>query len=74
MTCLRIDQIYLYLEKELTPFENKKIEEHLYSCLKCKNEIEERKILLKASKSLPLWELPSNFSLHLMERLFPDKV
>lgn len=74
MTCLRIDQIYLYLEKELTPSENKKIEEHLASCLKCKNAIDERKILLKASESLPLWELPSDFSRQVMSRIFPEKV
>jgi len=36
MKCLGIDQIYLYLEKELPSEENKKIEEHIATCLKCK--------------------------------------
>lgn len=74
MTCLRIDQIYLYLEKEFSPSENKKIEEHLASCLKCKNALEERKILLQASESLTLWETPPDFIRQVMAQIFPEKV
>lgn len=74
MKCLRIDQIYLYLEKELSPSENKKVEKHLASCIKCKNAVEERKILLKASESLPLWEVPPDFTGQTMAQIFPEKV
>lgn len=74
MTCLQIDQIYLYLEKELSPSENKKIEEHLAICLKCKNVIEERRILLQASESLPIWEIPPDFTRQVMSQILPKNV
>lgn len=74
MKCLGIDQIYLYLEKELASEENKKIEEHLNTCLKCKNALEERSLLLRAADSLPLWQLPPDFSQQVMTRIFPAKV
>lgn len=64
MNCLRINQIYLYLEGELSPAENKSIEEHLSSCLICKKAVKERKLLLQASRSLPLWNTPPDFSHH----------
>ena len=74
MRCLRIDQIYLFLEKELSPLEHKKIEDHLASCSKCKNAVEERKILLQASESLPIWETPPDFTRKVMVQIFPEKV
>jgi predicted anti-sigma-YlaC factor YlaD len=74
MKCLSIEQIYLYLEKELTTGENKKIEEHLAACRKCKNALDERRPLLQAAKSLPLWETPSDFTQQVMARIFPARV
>jgi hypothetical protein len=74
MKCLRADQIYLYLEKELTPPEIQKIKEHLTSCPACQKAVEERKILLQASESLPLWEIPPDFARQVMERISPKKV
>lgn len=74
MKCLSIEQIYLYIEKELSASENKKIEEHLTACPKCKNAIEERKPLIKAAESLPLWQTPPDFTRQIMTKIFPDKV
>lgn len=74
MRCLKADQIYLYLEKELAPPEIQKIKEHLTSCPKCQKAVEERKILLQASESLPLWEIPPDFARQVMERISPKKV
>jgi anti-sigma factor RsiW len=74
MKCLSIEQIYLYLEKELTTGENKKIEEHLATCRKCKNALNERRSLLQAAESLPLWETPSDFTQQIMARIFPTRV
>ncbi|UCC40438.1 MAG: zf-HC2 domain-containing protein [Candidatus Aminicenantes bacterium] len=74
MKCLGIDQIYLYLEKELSSEEKNKIEEHLAVCLKCKNAFEERSLLLEASDSLPLWQPPPDFTQQVMARIYPDKV
>lgn len=74
MKCLNIEQIYLYLEKELSLGENKKIEIHLATCQKCKKALEERKPLLQASESLPLWQTPPDFTQKIMARIFPTRV
>lgn len=74
MKCLRIEQIYLYLEKELSPAEDRKIHKHLAACPKCKKAVGERKLLLQASESLPLWKTPPDFAQQVMARIFPEKV
>jgi len=74
MTCLGVDQIYLYLEKELPSSENKRIEKHLASCLKCQNAVQERRLLLQALDSLPLWDTPADFTGQVMARIFPSRV
>lgn len=74
MKCLGIDQVYSYLEKELSFEENKKIEEHLATCLKCKNALEERSLFVQAADSLPLWQIPPDFTQQVMARVYPDKV
>jgi anti-sigma factor RsiW len=74
MKCLTLEQIYLYLDKEISPGENKKIEEHLASCRKCKKALEERRTLLQASESLPLWQTPPDFTQQVMARIFPIRV
>ncbi len=73
MSCLRIDQIYLYLEEQLPASEIKEFEKHLASCLKCQEAVEERKVLLQASQTLPLLETPPDFTSQVMARIFPQK-
>ena len=73
MSCLRIDQIYRYLEGDLSSAEIRQAQEHISSCVKCKNAVEERRLLLKASQSLPVWTIPSDFTQRVMERIFPQK-
>lgn len=74
MNCLRVDQVYLYLEEELSPSEKSEVEEHLASCPKCQDAVEERRLLLQASESLPLWEAPPDFTSQVMARIFPARV
>ncbi len=74
MKCLSIEQIYLFMEKELPLSENKKIEEHLATCRKCKNALEERRHLLQASENLPLWQTPPDFTQQVMASIFPIRV
>jgi predicted anti-sigma-YlaC factor YlaD len=74
MKCLSLEQVYLYLEKELSPSENVRIEEHLSTCRKCRDVLEERKPLLQASESLSLWEAPPGFTQQIMARIFPPRV
>lgn len=73
MNCLQIEQIYLYLEKELSPSELKEIEEHLVSCPKCREQVEERRLLLQAAETLPEFEVPPDFTKKVMSRIFPAK-
>ncbi len=74
MKCLNVEQIYLYLEKELSSAENNEIEQHLASCPKCKNAFEERKLLLQAAESLPLWEVPAELAKKVMARIDSAKI
>jgi predicted anti-sigma-YlaC factor YlaD len=74
MRCLSIEQIYLYLEKELSPAEEREIHEHLAACPKCKKAAEERRVLLQAAESLPLWKTPPDFAQQVMARIFPERV
>lgn len=74
MKCLRVDEIYLYLEKELSPSESKTVKEHLAVCPKCKNAVEERRVLFQAAETLSLWLTPPNFTHQVMAQIFPRKV
>jgi anti-sigma factor RsiW len=71
MSCLRIDQIYLYLEGELSPEDTQSVKEHISSCTKCKRAVEEREFLVKASKSLPPLEIPPDFTQRVLDQIFP---
>ena len=74
MNCLRIDQVYLFLEGELSPKEHRSIEGHISSCEKCHNAVEERKLLLEASQSLPVWETPQDFTQRVLAHIFPKRI
>jgi hypothetical protein len=74
MNCLSIEQLYLYLENELSASEKRGVEQHLASCEKCKNALEERKLLQEAAESLPFWPAPPGFARQVMDRIFPARV
>ena len=74
MSCLRIDQIYLYLEKELSGSEKKIVETHLQSCTTCHEAFKERQTLNQAISHFPLWEPPENFAKQVISRLFPERI
>ncbi len=74
MKCLNIEQIYLFLEKELPPAENSRIHAHLTTCPKCTKALEERRLLLQAAEELPLWTPPPDFTQQIMARIFPARV
>ncbi len=74
MRCLRIEQIYLYLEKELSPEKEREIHKHLAACPKCKKAVKERSLLHQAAESLPLWKTPPDFTQQVMARIFPERV
>lgn len=74
MNCLRVDQIYLFLEGELSPKENRSIKAHVSSCEKCKKAVEERKLLVEASQSLPAWEAPQDLAQRVLANIFPKRI
>ena len=74
MDCLNIEQIYLFLEQEMSPDEMLRIQKHLDSCPRCVNAVEDRRALILAANSLPQIEVPPDFRQQVMAAIFPDKV
>lgn len=74
MRCLSIEQVYLFLEKDLPSAEYNKIRRHLTDCPKCRKAVDERRLLIQAAESLPLWKTPSDFTEQVMARIFPARV
>ncbi len=70
MTCLHIDQICLFIEKDLSLEEARKVERHLASCAKCRNAVDERRMLLQAAESLPVLQAPPDFPQQVMAKIF----
>jgi len=73
MNCVTLEQIYLYLEKELPPEEMDRIHTHISSCQKCRAAVAERKVFMEAVKSLPPLQVPPDFTRQVMARVFTAK-
>jgi hypothetical protein len=73
MNCLTIEQVYLYLEDELSPEERSRVAGHISTCEQCQSAVEERRILTEAAESLPPLQLPPDFTQQIMTRIFPQK-
>lgn len=73
MSCLRVDQIYLYLEEELSSLERQPVESHLASCVHCREAVAARARLTEAAGTLPDFEIPADFSRRVMSRIFTAK-
>jgi len=74
MNCLHLDQIYLFLEGELSPEENRSVKKHLSSCGRCRNAVQERRLLIEASQSLPNLEIPQDFTQRILDSIFPKRI
>lgn len=71
MNCLKIEDIYGYLENELPAELRKQVEEHLKSCSGCQRLVEDRKVYLESLSSLPDYHLPEDFTERVLSNL-PD--
>jgi len=69
MSCLKLSEIYDYLEKELPAEEIARAEKHLQSCSRCQQVLRERQALLSEINRLPRLEPPEEFTPQLMARL-----
>jgi hypothetical protein len=74
MSCLSADDIYLYLEDELSGPDMSRVSEHLERCGACGEALEERRVLLQAAQRLPRWTVPQDFARQVMDRLFPQRL
>jgi hypothetical protein len=73
MNCLTIEQIYLYLENDLTPEERNRIAGHIAACETCRQAVEDRRVLTEAAESLTPFRVPPDFTQQVMARIFPEK-
>ncbi len=67
--CPRAEDLTLYLEGELGPYESRKIEEHIEACAGCRERLEERRLLHEAFTTLPPFEVPADFARSVMAAL-----
>jgi anti-sigma factor RsiW len=65
----RPQDLSLYLEDELGPYESAKLEEHLDVCEACREALAERRLLHEAFVSLPPFDVPGDFAAKVMENL-----
>jgi predicted anti-sigma-YlaC factor YlaD len=68
-TCPRAEDLYLYLEEGLGPYDAAKLEEHLDICPACRERMAERRLLHEAFTTLPPFEVPEDFARSVMEKL-----
>ncbi len=69
MSCLKISALYAYLEGDLSSEEKARVENHLNACSKCRQALEERRLLSEAWTGLPPLELPADFTERVLARL-----
>ena len=74
MNCLSPEKIYLYLEKDLSPEEERAVRHHLRSCQRCRQLLADRAQFLKAIKNLPSWQPPPDFTDRVMEKIINQGV
>lgn len=67
--CPRPQDLFLYLEGELGPYDARKLEEHVERCAACRDALEERRVLHEAFTTLPPFEVPTDFARSVMDRL-----
>lgn len=67
--CPRPEDLYLYLEGELGPYDTARIEEHVECCAACREALEERRLLHEAFTSLPPFAVPKGFARSVMDSL-----
>lgn len=68
-TCPRPENLYLYLEGELGPYDAAKLEEHIECCAACRDALAERRVLHEAFTGLPPFEVPEDFARSVMDSL-----
>ncbi len=68
-SCPRPENLYLYLEVELGPYDARKLEEHIECCPACRDALAERRLLHEAFTTLPPFRVPAGFARSVMDSL-----
>ena len=68
-SCPRPEDLYLYVEGELGPYDARKLEEHVECCPACRDALAERRVLHEAFTSLPPFDVPKDFARSVMDSL-----
>jgi predicted anti-sigma-YlaC factor YlaD len=68
-SCPRPENLYLYLEGELGPYDAAKLEEHIECCAACREALADRRVFHEAFTSLPPFEVPDDFARSVMDDL-----
>ncbi|MGB9764908.1 MAG: anti-sigma factor family protein [Candidatus Saccharicenans sp.] len=78
MSCPKVEDIYAYLENELSDECRKELENHFRCCSRCQKILADQQAYLQALSGLPDYELPSEFTSevinHLPQLQSPPKV
>jgi anti-sigma factor RsiW len=69
MSCLKVAEVYAYLEDDLLPEQRADIEKHLELCPKCSQAVEERRYLAEVASSLPALEVPDELARRIMAKI-----
>jgi anti-sigma factor RsiW len=69
MSCLKVAEVYAYLEDDLLPEQRADIEKHLKLCPKCRQAVEERRYLTEVASSLPALEVPDDLVRRVMVKI-----
>ena len=69
MKCLNTQSIYDYLENQMPEEKKTELKIHLQKCSRCRRLLSDRRRFIKASESLPQWQLPANFVFRIMTRI-----
>jgi len=73
MSCLKINDLYDYLERGLSPERMNEVKEHLLSCRRCRRAAEERQFIAEAASTLLPFEVPEDFPERVMSRISRPK-
>lgn len=71
MSCLKIRDLYDFLEGDLSPEAAGRVENHLRVCRKCRQAAESRRLIAEAASSLTAFEVPEDFAARVMARIAP---
>jgi anti-sigma factor RsiW len=74
MSCFKINDIYDYIEGNLSSERKEELERHLGACPKCRQAVEDRRMIDEAASGLPPFAVPDDFADRVMARIAPSRV